>query len=354
MTNGNIADPRILAEEWHHEFVNKFGHPPDAEDGYAAGYRAALSVCADGGMGEAVYQYKVRDLSGWHDCDAGAYERITTNMPEHVEARTLFTAPQAIGKGEAWISVKDALPPIGRNVLCYIPESSNEYTKVKALARFQHHEDAIDYYWDNQYPGRGNMHIDCAVTHWRDLPKGPDAAPQAECAPREKQNVMNIPLDAAAAMADYAPQAECAPHFHFWAQGKCRVCDISRECAPREAQPNWKALHAAADAVAASADIWAGFSTQDAKVCVDAYLAAPTPERAQGCSFDKYSSRICERGSLSCDVEHERAQESAGVRLTDDWLFEKLSEIADEEIMARNPKSIIDVGRQILAKKEGA
>jgi hypothetical protein len=53
------------------------------------------------------------------------------------------------------------------------------------------------------------------------------------------------------------------------------------ECAPREAQPNWKALHAAADAVAASADIWAGFSTQDAKVCVDAYLAAPTPERAQ-------------------------------------------------------------------------
>jgi hypothetical protein len=50
---------------------------------------------ADGGKGEAVYQYKVRDLSGWHDCDAGAYERITTNMPEHVEARTLFTAPQA-------------------------------------------------------------------------------------------------------------------------------------------------------------------------------------------------------------------------------------------------------------------
>jgi hypothetical protein len=31
-----------------------------------------------------------------------------------------------------------------------------------------------------------------------------DTAPQAECAPREKQNVMNIPLDAAAAMADYA------------------------------------------------------------------------------------------------------------------------------------------------------
>jgi hypothetical protein len=85
--------------------------------------RALLS---DGGKGEAVYQYKVRDLSGWHDCDAGAYERITTNMPEHVEARTLFTAPQAIGKGEA-------------------------------------------------------------------------------------QNVMNIPLDAAATVADYAPQAECAP-----------------------------------------------------------------------------------------------------------------------------------------------
>ena len=42
----------------------------------------------------------------------------------------------------------------------------------------------------------------------------------------------------------------------------------------------WKALHAAADAVAASADVWEGFSTQDAKVCVDAYLAyaAPRPE----------------------------------------------------------------------------
>ena len=37
------------------------------------------------------------------------------------------------------------------------------------------------------------------------------ATPQAECAAREKQNVMNIPLDAAATMADYAPQAECAP-----------------------------------------------------------------------------------------------------------------------------------------------
>jgi hypothetical protein len=56
--------------------------------------------------------------------------------------------------------------------------------------------------------------------------------------------------------------------------------EARRTVSGQEAQPNWKALHAAADAVAASADIWAGFSTQDAKVCVDAYLTAPTPERA--------------------------------------------------------------------------
>jgi hypothetical protein len=33
---------------------------------------------------------------------------------------------------------------------------------------------------------------------------------QDRAAPREAQNVMNIPLDAAATMADYVPQAECA------------------------------------------------------------------------------------------------------------------------------------------------
>ena len=34
-------------------------------------------------------------------------------------------------------------------------------------------------------------------------------------------------------------------------------------------------------------------------------------------------------------------------RVTDEELFAKLSEISDEEIMARNPKSIIAVGREI-------
>jgi hypothetical protein len=36
------------------------------------------------------------------------------------------------------------------------------------------------------------------------------AAPTPERTPREAKNVMNIPLDAAATMADYVPQAECA------------------------------------------------------------------------------------------------------------------------------------------------
>lgn len=41
------ADPRILAEEWQTSFVNKCGYPPDSEDGYAAGYRAALLAAGE-------------------------------------------------------------------------------------------------------------------------------------------------------------------------------------------------------------------------------------------------------------------------------------------------------------------
>ncbi|MGB8510215.1 MAG: hypothetical protein WCD76_17685 [Pyrinomonadaceae bacterium] len=40
------------------------------------------------------------------------------------------------------------------------------------------------------------------------------------------------------------------------------------------AKPWWHALAKAADAVSKSTDVWHGFSIQDAKVCVDAYLAA--------------------------------------------------------------------------------
>lgn len=43
--------------------------------------------------------------------------------------------------------------------------------------------------------------------------------------------------------------------------------------------------------------------------------------------------------------------DTAGAKpeMTDDEIFAKLSEIADEDIMARNPKSIIAVGRALLA-----
>lgn len=52
----------------------------------------------------------------------------------------------------------------------------------------------------------------------------------------------------------------------------------------RTATPWWHALAAAADAVARSADVWAGFSIQDAKVCVETYdraraAASPAAER---------------------------------------------------------------------------
>jgi hypothetical protein len=181
------------------------------------------NVRADGGKGEAVYQYKVRDLSGWHDCDAGAYERITTNMPEHVEARTLFTAPQAIGKGEA------------------------------------------------------------------------------------VQNVMNIPLDAAAAMADYTPQAECAPRA---AQPVTEILSLLSK------------MHDECGTNAGQDALW------DAHEAVKQLFAAPTPERAQDdesiietpCHKDVGNHRIpkIKPRKINLDVDDygpvERAQESAGVQ----------------------------------------
>ncbi|SAL47579.1 hypothetical protein AWB74_02147 [Caballeronia arvi] len=50
-------------------------------------------------------------------------------------------------------------------------------------------------------------------------------------------------------------------------------------------------LQAAADAVAASADVWTGFSAQDAKVCVEAYLAA---SNAKPCLHIRLNVDTCE------------------------------------------------------------
>jgi hypothetical protein len=167
-----------------------------------------------------------------------------------------------------------------------------------------------------------------------------------------------------------APQAECAPRSPYGApfttdveqccgdpstcNDPCEPPNAQAECAPREAQPNWKALHAAADAVAASADIWAGFSTQDAKVCVDAYLAAPAPERADAV-LEKLQELTMAAVEMRDTVEAfyaERVQESAGV-LTDDQIREIwMRETGTKEQYL--PFAILDFARAVLAKKEGA
>jgi hypothetical protein len=103
--------------------------------------------------------------------------------------------------------------------------------------------------------------------------------PQAECAPREAQPVgprttLNY---------DGTFDTTCA---HCGGNG-CFACLKSAAPTPERAdadtagaKPWWHALAKAADAVSKSADVWHGFSIQDAKVCVDAYLAASASERA--------------------------------------------------------------------------
>jgi hypothetical protein len=86
-------------------------------------------------------------------------------------ARAEGAAPTAAQA--AWISVADCLPPVGTEVLVYRPGSDRG--KVTALARFIRHEAATDYWWDNAYPGKGNMHLDTSITHWMPLPAPPAA-----------------------------------------------------------------------------------------------------------------------------------------------------------------------------------
>jgi hypothetical protein len=157
------------------------------------------------------------------------------------------------------------------------------------------------------------------------------------------QNVMNIPLDAAATMADYAPQAECAP---------------------REAQPvAW--IHP--DDLAAmkpngrlSAPVYR--LPCDTADLIPLCIATPTPERAQSIS-DAMMDLVDRLGSEASEVDPrawkhllvyapERAQESAGV-LTDDqireiWMRETGTTEQD------SPLAVLDFARAVLAKKEGA
>jgi hypothetical protein len=109
-------------------------------------------------------------------------------------------------------------------------------------------------------------------------------APQAECAPREAQNVMNIPLDAAAAMADYTPQAECAPPTRSLEVIQA-VADLNSklpplaERAPREAQPDGYAFRCGGRLwVVTDPEVAMRWQSQGFEITP---VASPTPERAQ-------------------------------------------------------------------------
>jgi hypothetical protein len=71
-----------------------------------------------------------------------------------------------------WISVKDKLPEIGKEVIVFSPRSNQGKGRVTALSRYIRYEGAVDFYWDNSYGGR-NVYVQEAITHWMPLPKPP-------------------------------------------------------------------------------------------------------------------------------------------------------------------------------------
>lgn len=72
-----------------------------------------------------------------------------------------------------WISVKDQLPGIGEEVIVYCQPNNDGMGKVTALCRYIRYEGATNFYWDNDYPGSGNLYIQEAITHWMPLPEPP-------------------------------------------------------------------------------------------------------------------------------------------------------------------------------------
>lgn len=73
-----------------------------------------------------------------------------------------------------WIDVKDALPPIGEEVIVFCPfKIEQERNPITALARFIPYEGSDEYYWDNCYPGKGNTHLAVGITKWQPMPDKP-------------------------------------------------------------------------------------------------------------------------------------------------------------------------------------
>ena len=65
-----------------------------------------------------------------------------------------------------WISINDRLPELGTEVIVKIIPGN----LVTALTRYVRAENSVDYYWDNNYPGYGNLYFPERITHWQPMP----------------------------------------------------------------------------------------------------------------------------------------------------------------------------------------
>jgi hypothetical protein len=193
MTNGNSAE-RELFEEYmkkEHPMMPLDRHTDKDSikfDEYRVNWiedmweswqaRAALSVCADGGKDSSDQKFK-----NFHRllCERFGYTHDEVDWKRDQLSLIEWIAKQAKGgKSEA---VGWAIKEKGFDHLVFDHETGEKPS-------------ALDMEWAME---RGHQYIPLYADRPADGGKG------------EAQNVMNIPLDAAAAMADYAPQAECAP-----------------------------------------------------------------------------------------------------------------------------------------------
>lgn len=135
------------------------------------------------------------------------------------------------------------------------------------------------------------------------------AAPQAECAPRAKERLWLM-------VADNFTRDEFEQAFV--------------ECAPR------------ADLMQVANRVAAEFRDLASKLPNDVLaklFAAPQAEcapRAE-CHIDKYSSRICENGTLSCDVEHPRADADTAGAKPIAWLIDPGAGSAKDRLQSIEP-----------------
>lgn len=103
-----------------------------------------------------------------------------SSLPACRNIAEALAAAGYLAKQDGWVSVKDRLPEIGTEVQVYVP-SKLDFSRnpVTALTRLICYEEALDYYWNNNYGG-SNIHVQDAVTHWRPLSSPPTALGQKE------------------------------------------------------------------------------------------------------------------------------------------------------------------------------